>query len=310
MRPIVYALNVGRGDAFFLEIPTESGVFVVLIDGGDQFFQESVIPFRFIQERGWKQIDLMILTHLHPDHLTGLLGVAEHIPVVEAVLPYPRFSLALSDIRHPKAVQTARMFDDYNQLWELLLQQNTIISLRPPFSEDAASASWSIGPFVLRHLDPLNVNDLPAYENIVQLCSSPHEPVMQEKLLINFDSLSNQDSSVWLFEQADGLQLLLFGGDALLSNWDRIMQYEKLQPCGFKVGHHGMADGWNEQLLRKLSPDWILITNNDTEYKQLQDEWERLAQTSGAELYVTGSQSGTLYLSSMLPLAPERIVYK
>ncbi|NOU91740.1 MBL fold metallo-hydrolase [Paenibacillus sp. LMG 31456] len=307
MRPVLYALNVGRGDAFFLEIPTDDGVAVVLIDGGDQFFHESVRPYRFAQERGWKQIDLMILTHLHPDHLTGLLEVAEHIPIVESVLPYPQLALDLSEMQHPQAIQTARMLNDYNQLWELLILQKTVVSLRQPFGE---TASWRFGQFVLRHLDPLHISDLPAYGNLQQLCSSHLEAELQEELLVAFDASSNRDSSVWLFEETDGRQLFLFGGDALLSNWERIMDREQLRPCGFKVGHHGMADGWNEQLLRLLSPDWLLITNNDTEYERFRDEWNRIAQASESMLYVTGSQPGTIYLASRLPLALERIELK
>ncbi|MCR8630066.1 ComEC/Rec2 family competence protein [Paenibacillus radicis (ex Xue et al. 2023)] len=307
MKPVLYALNVGRGDAFFLEIPTDNGVAVILMDGGDHFFHDSVRPYRFVQERGWKQIDLMILTHLHPDHLTGLLEVAEHIPIVEAVLPYPELTLGLGEMRHPKAVQTARMLNDYNQLWELLRRQKTAVTLRQPFGE---TASWTFGPFMLRHLDPLHISDLPAYSNLQQLCSSHLETEIQEKLLVAFDSSSNRDSSVWLLEQTDGQQLFLFSGDALLSNWERIMENEQLRPSGFKVGHHGMADGWNEDLLRLLSPDWVLITNNNTEYERFRDDWNRIAQASESMLYVTGSQPDTLYLASSLPLAPERIELK
>jgi beta-lactamase superfamily II metal-dependent hydrolase len=304
LQPTLYALNVGRGDSFFVEIPAESGGFVVLIDGGDHFIDERVKPLRFIREKGWERIDLLIVTHLHPDHVIGLLEVAERIPVREAVLPYPEFSVRLGEMRHPKAVQTAGLFCRYGQLCELLRRQHTSITLRPPFG---GKTIWRFGEFVLRHLDPIEKSDMPAYEIIERLISDSLPLSVQEKLCVAFDARSNADSSVWLLEQVDGSHFFLFGGDALLPNWERITKREKLRPRGFKVGHHGMADAWNERLLRLLSPDWILITNHGEEYHALRDSWLQLAQSSGSRLFVTGSAPKTHYLESRLPSVPERM---
>jgi beta-lactamase superfamily II metal-dependent hydrolase len=304
LQPTLYALNVGRGDSFFVEIPAESGSFVVLIDGGDHFIDERVKPLRFIQEKGWERIDLMIVTHLHPDHVIGLLAVAEQIPVREAVIPYPEFSVRLGEMRHPKAVQTAALFRYYGQLCELLRRQHTRVTLRPPFG---GRASWRFGEYVLRHLDPIAQSDMPAYEIIERLLSDSLPVSAQEKLCAAFDARSNADSSVWLLEQANGPHLFLFGGDALLPNWERIAERETLRPRGFKVGHHGMVDAWNERLLRLLSPDWILITNHGDEYRYMRDAWLQLAQSSQSRLFVTGSQPKTHYLESRLPAIPERI---
>ena len=301
-RPTLYALNVGRGDAFFLEIPADDHPFVVLIDGGDRFIDEKIEPFRFVRHKGWSHIDLMILTHLHPDHIVGLLDVAKHVPVREAVLPYPRIPLPSGEMRNAKAVQTARLFRAYGRLWELLCEQQTRVSLRPPFGEKNV---WQFGETRLRHLDPTEKSDLAAYATVELLGSAPAE--QQDRLCATFDAQSNGDSSVWLLEQADGTHLFLFGGDALLANWERITKRESLRPRGFKVPHHGMKDAWNEHLLKSLSPDWVMITNDAKEYEIFRDEWNQLAQCSGCRLIVTGSQPNTHYWTSQLPSLPERV---
>ncbi|NRF92874.1 MBL fold metallo-hydrolase [Paenibacillus frigoriresistens] len=302
MQATLYALNVGRGDSFFVEIPMESRTSIILIDGGDDFIDEKVQPIRFIQEKGWKQIDLMILTHIHPDHLTGLLEVAEHIVVREAILPYPEITAVIGEMKYPKAVQTVEMLRMYKQLREILERQNTRITLRPPFGE---KTEWQFGDFKLRHLDPVEKNDLPAFNKLeaLQLASVD----LQEKLCMDFDELSNVDSSIWLLEDAEGAHLVLFAGDALISNLERIAEREFLRPHGFKVGHHGMLDAWNEQVLRLFSPEWLIITNHRKEFDIFGEAWIQLSQCSDSGLFVTGSEASTYYLVSRLPLMPERI---
>jgi hypothetical protein len=187
-------------------------------------------------------------------------------------------------------------------LRELLLEQNARITLRPPFGDKSV---WRFGDLALKHLDPVEKGHLAAYEIVERLEYAP--PEQQERLCAAFDASSNGDSSVWLLERSGGEHLFLFGGDALLPNWERITKREHLHPRGFKVSHHGMKDAWNERLLRSLSPDWLLITNHAAEYDTFRDAWEQLAQSSDSRLFVTGSQPKTQYLSSLLPLLPERV---
>ena len=84
-------VNVGYGEAMLIECPDprfEDGTFVMLIDGGgadEEEFRENPsgrIPFaEYLRERGIRHIDLMVNTHIHEDHLSGLL------PVVRDIVP-------------------------------------------------------------------------------------------------------------------------------------------------------------------------------------------------------------------------------
>jgi competence protein ComEC len=66
----IYMFDVGQGDAIFIETPDH---YQILIDGGpsDRVLEllGRVMPF-------WdREIDLMVLTHPHADHVTGLIHV-------------------------------------------------------------------------------------------------------------------------------------------------------------------------------------------------------------------------------------------
>src|SRR3989338_3967263 len=66
----VYFLNVGQGDAMFIQTPNGSQI---LIDGGpdDKVLSElgRVMPFYD------RSIDMMVSTHLDADHVAGLIEV-------------------------------------------------------------------------------------------------------------------------------------------------------------------------------------------------------------------------------------------
>ena len=64
----VYYINVGQGDATYLELPNGHNV---LIDGGP-----SGVPIeKFIKDKGITKIDHVVLTHPHSDHFRGLKKV-------------------------------------------------------------------------------------------------------------------------------------------------------------------------------------------------------------------------------------------
>lgn len=80
----VTALDVGQGDATLLDLPDGS---VMLIDGGG-FVGSPVDPgervlLPVLRSRRRQRIDVMVLSHPHPDHFGGLVAVAQQVPVGE-----------------------------------------------------------------------------------------------------------------------------------------------------------------------------------------------------------------------------------
>lgn len=76
----IEALDVGQGDAILLR----AARFSMLVDGGgsartDGFGERVVIPR--LLGRGVRSLDVVMLSHAHPDHCSGLSGVLRSIPV-------------------------------------------------------------------------------------------------------------------------------------------------------------------------------------------------------------------------------------
>ena len=76
--PLVSFLDVGQGDAALLRGPSGE---VILIDGGP----DPAILRAHLRAAGVRRIDLLIVSHRHADHTTGLLGLA--VPVLRMWYP-------------------------------------------------------------------------------------------------------------------------------------------------------------------------------------------------------------------------------
>lgn len=78
-------LSVGQGDAALIKLADGRTLLVdgggYLRDSGNDFGERYLVPA--LHRLKVKQIDLMVLTHPHPDHLGGLPAVAEQFRVLE-----------------------------------------------------------------------------------------------------------------------------------------------------------------------------------------------------------------------------------
>ena len=78
----VTVIDVGQGDGILVELPGQGAI---LIDGGGLFDdrfdigEQVVVPF--LLSRWIARLDLVVLSHPHPDHLNGLAAVLRHFPV-------------------------------------------------------------------------------------------------------------------------------------------------------------------------------------------------------------------------------------
>ena len=75
-------INVGQGDCILIEAPNKINI---LIDGGgtpqSDFDVGSKIVIPYLRRKGINEIDLLIVTHPHLDHLEGLLPVLKEFRV-------------------------------------------------------------------------------------------------------------------------------------------------------------------------------------------------------------------------------------
>lgn len=78
-------LNVGQGDGMVLELP--DGRVMVLDAGGNgpgaRTDPGKQVMLPFLAQRGHTRIDILVLSHPHPDHMGGMQVLAESLPVGE-----------------------------------------------------------------------------------------------------------------------------------------------------------------------------------------------------------------------------------
>ncbi|MBM3292937.1 MAG: ComEC/Rec2 family competence protein, partial [Candidatus Aminicenantes bacterium] len=110
----VTVLDVGQGDSILVEFP---GRAKMLVDGGGlpvggfDIGEHVVSPF--LWNKGIKRLDLLVLSHAHPDHLHGLAAVAENFRVGEfwetsappADKAYDRLNRALAGVRRKRVAR-------------------------------------------------------------------------------------------------------------------------------------------------------------------------------------------------------------
>lgn len=77
-------LDVGQGDSILVEFP---GAAAMLVDGGGlptgRFDIGENVVSPFLWSKSLRRIDILVLTHAHPDHLGGLAAVARNFAIGE-----------------------------------------------------------------------------------------------------------------------------------------------------------------------------------------------------------------------------------
>jgi competence protein ComEC len=79
------ALDVGQGDALVVR----DGARTLLVDGGGEPGERKLLPM--LAERGIRHADVIVLTHAHPDHCTGLPAAIENLAPREVWISPRRF---------------------------------------------------------------------------------------------------------------------------------------------------------------------------------------------------------------------------
>ncbi|GEM_PF-6006124 len=69
---VFHFINVGQGDAILIQMPCDA---FILVDGGPRSAADKLLDYLYSQEI--EEIDIMVATHAHEDHIGGLVAVFE-----------------------------------------------------------------------------------------------------------------------------------------------------------------------------------------------------------------------------------------
>lgn len=269
----VYFLPVGEADCFVLALDTPEGTHTVLIDGGGREDRRIDLPV-WLRAHGLETIDLMILTHLHEDHLGLLPEVASELTVRRAVLPVLPFGITHAQASDPVAGETENRRDDlwqYDQMWSALQAQGTAIDLLFPM---AHPLTFSFGDYALTCLAPLCGEVSHVREGIGDLRGVSAAEISARRKAV--EPFVNAESAVFLLTRGEE-QLILFCADCDAAVIDRTMVQRPLHPHVLKLSHHGRnSDGrvyFTDEQVRAMAPETIVVTYAPFKSPDRHEEW-------------------------------------
>lgn len=252
----VSVFDVGQGDAALITTPSGK---TILIDGGpdDAVVDKLGRTLPFFK----KDIDAMILTHPHADHVTGLIGVLKRYNVKE--------------IYYTGAVHTSSVFIEWLKLIKEKQIPMHIISHKEEIIFDEGVTLTFLYPD----------HELVGVENATE------EKRGQKKNNLNNTSI--------VFKLSYGRTLFLFMGDAEVPVEETLLaSREDLHADVLKVGHHGSHSSTSEEFLRIVSPQYATISagrNNDYGHPHL-STLKRL-ERFGVHVYRTDTEGDIAIMS-------------
>lgn len=286
-------VNVGYGEAMILECPDpryRDGKFVMVIDGGSaepEEFAECAsgrIPFgEYLKIYGPDHIDLMISTHIHEDHLCGLLPAAEACaPAILWQTLSSGFYMHMPHLDH-KLAKTAsqskflRALNDYRTLCNFFASRGAeICTLR---AGERIQLCEGLRCQVLAPTTQ-SMDDLE-----LQMHSMLEEPVEESfvRKLAALDARMNNYSLV-LALNYHGTRILLPGDTNCLGykGLDELCLGAHL----FKMGHHGQKDSITAELLEVIRPQAaVCCASSDSRYNSAHPDVIKLFEQQGSAVY-------------------------
>ncbi|MGI6010061.1 MAG: ComEC/Rec2 family competence protein [Ruminococcus sp.] len=279
-------VNVGYGEAVLLEWENCT----VLIDGGSADLEEFAdrssgrIPiWEYLSERKISHIDLMVNTHTHEDHISGLLKAAQLLPPGELWQSLPPdfyrglHSLKGFSVSHPNRNKFRNALDDYCELCSLTVKQGGRIR------QMQAGQSIKVGPDGVIHiLAPSKEKISRMQHSLEELYAQTDPDAFLEKLTVLDAQMNNY--SLILMVECQGRRILL-PGDTNREGYGGIPA-DALKADLFKVGHHGQIDGADKKLLDEVAPEAVVCcASSDRRYDSAHPDLIRMMDEAGIRQY-------------------------
>lgn len=282
----LYALNAGKSDCFILRLEDGREVRTVIIDGGTRT-DPRLPPQDFLSTLGAREIDLMIMTHLHQDHLGFLPEVAEAFPVARAVLPYPPVPLSADRMKAVLREKQLALLSDYNGLCDTLSRQGEVYTTYPVTTPD-----FAFGDYRIRCCYPAPGTPSPVWDSYREAAKTPDDEKAHE-IITSTKGAVNGDSSVWLICKEEK-PVALICGDCLDASLAQAVERHALDRVPIlKLSHHGRNEKlvyYTPETVGGLRPDIILVSADEEVRDKYYAEWKTLS--SQARLMVTCEAEG------------------
>jgi len=244
----VHVLDVGQGDAILIISP---GGKIALVDTGD--VGKGKVVLAALQANNIQQIDYLITTHSHPDHIGGapeiFNGGVKVMMVIDSGIPPP-------DMPQAEAAASRRRAPPKKQ------QQSGSTALLPSTKayQDFLNAVQQSGAQYVK-AEPDQHYDLGGGARLSVL--APVQPAFtRDQLLRSGGNEPNANSVVMRLDYGDFSMLLT--GDAESITEDRLLSRDiDLSAKILKVAHHGSKYATSEDFLKRVKPEIAIISDGE-----------------------------------------------
>lgn len=265
----ICAIPFGQADCFLLTLDDSGKRQHILMDGGSKLWDGKALP-EYLAEMEIEEIELLVLTHLHQDHVGWLKEVSQNMKIHQAVLPFsPETVKQLGQI----AIREVR--EDYKSL--LAIEQNLCLqNTKVHFANELQKyMSYDFGEYRFTAIYPDIQSRLPFLDTF---CSEEKVSEDESRKAV---SLLNGDSSVWLLTK-EKYQIALFCGDCFEANFaENYLRYVKENQFYkgmeiLKLSHHGRNDKghiyFTKEFVNQVRPSQIWITNTKENAVKYQEQ--------------------------------------
>lgn len=275
-------INVGYGDAILFQ---GSGGFAALLDGGSALESEfDGDPYRvraadYLRRENITQLDAVLISHIHEDHVCGLEPVFERCSVKRLCVPYPVEPFLRGCELHPApdAFRSVPLYTNALNAYRRILLR----------AREAGTAVTVVGPGDVLRLSPeLTARVLApkpqtvrAYMELVEAAyASAGQEAAATELLAKLDAVSNQTSMLLRFET--GTAVFLAAADSCPREWEEVPSFLLKNGNVLKLPHHGQIDSISEQFMRDMPLEYVVTTaSSDRRYNSANPEvYQRLTQ--------------------------------
>lgn len=235
----VHFLDVGQGDAIFVELPEYKSMLIDAGVNGNGDFIKS-----YINSRGYNKIDYLVATHPHSDHIGSMNYIVSNMDIGQIYMP-----------------NVAAATKTYERLLETIQKKELKIK--------SARAGMKI----------IDIDDLSV--SII----APTE--------IDEDNFNNCSVVIKITYLKDSY---LFTGDAEKEELNSVSA--DMSADVLKVGHHGSRTSTTEKILKKVNPQYAVIScGTDNDYGHPHKETVKLLSSFDIECYRTDID-GTITITS------------
>ena len=281
-------VNVGYGEAMLLECPCDGG-FTMLIDGGGAESGEYAgshtgrIPLaEYLELRGIRRLDLLLSTHIHEDHVCGLLAATDVAPPDRMWHVLPGDFWREMEELPPDLAQNASMdkflraLSSYKALCRKLTERGCEC-----LSVSAGLAAELCPGLTARVLGPGGdrAAELAGRLRDVYRQTDPGE---KRRLLAAVDAGMNNYSAILSLDYR-GTKVLL-PGDTNGVGYGGLEA--ELRADLFKLGHHGQQDSVTPELLTAIAPRHaVCCASSDRRYHSAHPDVLALLRRNGARCW-------------------------